>query len=133
MAGAGACLPLRGSHLAGLADTGIGSNLTGCPLAGAGPINWGLGWLIGARKNTRSLGKKIWGYVSAAVAALARPPVGHQFPPELERAFLAVGSLKGQEISPVRSGQTGAFYCPPQVAELALFKAQLFALQFSGI
>jgi hypothetical protein len=89
--------------------------------------------LIVARKNTRSLWKKVWGDVGAAVAALTGPPVGHQFPPQLERPFFTVGSLQGQEISPIGSRQAGAFYSPPQIPELALLKPQLFALHLPGI
>jgi hypothetical protein len=44
-----------------------------------------------------------------------------------------MGSLKGQEISPVRSGQAGAFYCPAEIPELALLQPQLLALKLSGI
>jgi hypothetical protein len=44
-----------------------------------------------------------------------------------------VGSLQGQQIGPIRSGQAGAFNRPPQIPELAFLQPQLFALQLSGI
>jgi hypothetical protein len=42
------------------------------------------------------LWKKFGGNVGPAVEALAVSPIRHKLPPQLERAFLAVGSLEGQ-------------------------------------
>jgi len=62
------------------------------------------------------LWKKFDGYVGPAVKALAIPPVGHKLPPQLERAFFAVGSLEGEQIRPIRSFDTGAFNRPAEIA-----------------
>jgi hypothetical protein len=104
-----------GSGLAArLGDASIAADLTGRTLAGFLSVHWS-SWRV-ARKNSRSLWKKVRGYVGAAVNPLTGSPVRDQFPPELDRTLAAMGSVEGQEILPVRGFHAGTFDRPPQVS-----------------
>jgi hypothetical protein len=66
------------------------------------------------------LWKKFRRDVSPAVQLLARSPVGNQLPKQLERTFLAMRLLEGQQIRPIARFDSRPLDRPPQVAKVAL-------------
>lgn len=102
-------------------------------LGGLAPSRWCWRLIIGARKKSRNLWKKSRGYVSAAVDPLAVSPVRHQFPPQLERALLAVLLLEREQVCPIGRLNGAALDRPAEIAQLAFLKSDLFPLKLAGV